>query len=81
MYVHVGDHSLSGVLLLLSVIVLLGVGDGPLYTNFILGGCSELLDPDVVGERDCPVSSINRNEGLDMYPDLVYTSNVSSSDS
>ena len=50
MYVHVGDRSLSGVLLLLSVIVMLGVGDGCLYTDCILGGCSELLDRYLVGE-------------------------------
>ena len=49
-YVPVGDHSLSGVLLSLSVIVMLGVGDGCLYTDWILGGCSELLDRDLVGE-------------------------------
>ena len=80
MYVRVGDHSLSGVLLSLSVIVMLGVGDGCLYTDWILGGCSELLDSDLIGERDRPVSSINRAGGLDMHPDLVLTSSVSSSD-
>ena len=56
MYVCVGDHSLSGVLLSLSVIVMLGVGDRCLYTDWVLGGCSELLDRDLVGERDRPVS-------------------------
>ena len=47
-----GDRSLSGVLLSLLVIVqvMLGVGDGCLYTDWILGGCSELLDHDLVGE-------------------------------
>ena len=81
-YVRVGDRSLSGVLLSLSVIVMLGVGDGCLYTDCVLGGCSELLDLDlqVVGERDRPVSSINLNGGLDIHPDLVLTSSVSSSD-
>ena len=49
-YVRVGNRSLSGVLLLLSVIVMLGVGDGCLYTDWVLGGCSELLDLDLVGE-------------------------------
>ena len=49
-YVRVGDRSLSGVLLSLSVIVMLGVGDGCLYTDWILGECSELLDRDLVGE-------------------------------
>ena len=79
-YVRVGERSLSGVLLSLSVIVMLGVGDGCLYTDWILGGCSELLDRDLVGERDRPVSSINRDGGLDIRPDLVLTSSVSSSD-
>ena len=79
-YVRVGDGSLSGVLLSLSVIVMLGVGDGCLYTDWVLGGCSELLDLDLVGERDRPVSSINRDGGLDIRPDLVLTSSVSSSD-
>ena len=37
-----GDRPLSGVLLSLSVIVMLGVGDGCLYTDCLLGGCSEL---------------------------------------
>ena len=58
---------------------MLGVGNGCLYTDWILGGCSELLDRDLVGERDCPVSLISRDGGLDMHPDLVRTSNVSSS--
>ena len=80
MYVYVGDHSLSVVLLSLSVIVMLGVGDRCLYTNWVLGGCSELLDLDLVGERDRPVSSINCDGVLDMRPDLVCTSSVSSSD-
>ena len=77
-----GDCSLSGVLLSLSVIVMLGVGDSCLYTDWVLGGCSELelLDRDHVGERDRPVSSINRDGGLDIRPDLVLTSSVSSSD-
>ena len=79
-YVRVGDRPLSGVLLSLSVIVMLGVGDGYLYTNWILGGCSELLDLDLVGERNRPIASINLNEGLDIHPDLVLTSSVSSSD-
>ena len=79
-YVHVGDRPLSGVLLSLSVIVMLGVGDGCLYTDGVLGGYSELLDLDLVRERDYPVSSINRDRGLDIRPDLVLTSSVSSSD-
>ena len=79
MYVRVGDRFLSGVLLSLLVIVMLGVGDGYLYTDWILGGCSELLDLDLVGERDRPVSSINLDGGLDICPDLVLTSSVSSS--
>ena len=74
-----GDRSLFGVLLSLSVIVMLGVGDGCLYTDWVLGGCSELLDLDLLGERDRPVSSINRDGGLDIRPDLVLTSSVSSS--
>ena len=80
MYIRVGDHPLSGVLLSLSVIVMLGVGDGCLYTDWILGECSELLDLDLVGERDRPVSSINLDGGLDIRPDLILTSSVSSSD-
>ena len=80
MYVRVGDCSLSGVLLSLSVIVMLGVGDGCLYTDWVLGGCSELLDLNLVSERDHPVSSITRDGGLDIHPDLVLTSSVSSSD-
>ena len=80
MYVRVGDRSLSGVLLPLSVIVILGVGDGCLYTDWVLGGCSELLDLDLVGVRDRPVSSINRDRGLDIRPDLFLTSSMSSSD-
>ena len=79
-YVCVGDRSLSAVLLSLSVIVMLGVGDGCLYTEWVLGGCSDLLDFDLVGERDRPVSSINHDEGLDIRPVLVLTSRVSSSD-
>ena len=75
-----GNRSLSGVLLSLSVIVMLGVGDGCLYTDWVLGGCNELLDLDLVSERDRPVSSINRDGGLDIRPDLVLTSSVSSSD-
>ena len=80
MYVCVGDLTLSRVLLSLSVIVMLGVGDGCLYTDWVRGGCSELLDRDLVGERDRPVSSINRDGGLDIDPDLVLTSRVSLSD-
>ena len=80
MYFRVGDRSLSGVLLLLSVIVMLGVGDGCLYTDWVLGGCNELLDLDLVGVQDRPVSSINRDGGLDIRPDFVLTSSVSSSD-
>ena len=79
-YVRVGDRPLSGVLHSLSVIVMLGVGDGYLYTDWVLGGCSELLDLDLVGERDCSVSSINGDGGLEIRPDLVLTSSVSSSD-
>ena len=75
-----GDRSLSRVLLSLSVIVILGVGVGCLYTDWILGVSSELLDRDLVGEQDRPVSSINGEEGLDIRPDLVLTSSVSSSD-
>ena len=78
--VCVGDRPLSGVLHSLSVIVMLGVGDGCLYTDWILGECSELLDHDLVGERDYPVSSINLDGGLDIHPDLVLTSIVSASD-
>ena len=59
---------------------MLGVGDGCLNTDWILGWCSELLDRNLVGERDRPVSSINRDERLDMRPDLVRTSSVTSSD-
>ena len=59
---------------------MLGVGEGCGYTDWILGRCSELLDRDLVGERDSPVTSINRDGGLDMHPDLVRTSSVSSSD-
>ena len=61
---------------------MLGVGDGCLYPDWILGGCSELLDCDLAGERDsnCPVSSINLDGGLDVRPDHVLTSSVSSSD-
>ena len=51
-YVHVGDRPVSGVLLSVSVIVILGVGDGCLYTDWIVGGCNELLDLDLVGKRD-----------------------------
>ena len=80
-YVRVGDRSPSGVLLSLSVIVMLGVGDGCLYTDWILGGCSELLDLDLVGERDRPVPSIYLDGGLDIRPDLVLTSSEFSSDS
>ena len=75
-----GDRPLSGVILSLSVIVMLGVGDGCLYTDWILGGYSELLDRDLVGERDRPVCSINPDGGLEIRPDLVLTSSISSSD-
>ena len=75
-----GDRPLSGVLLSLSVIVMLGMGDGCLNTDWILGGCSELLDCDLVGERDHPVSSIYHEGGLDIRPDLVLTSSLSSFD-
>ena len=75
-----GDRSLSAVLLSLSVLVMLCVGNGCLYTDWVLGGFSELLDRDIVGERDRPVSSINRDGGLDIRPDLALTSSVSSSD-
>ena len=67
-------------LLPLLVIVMLGVGDGCLYTDWILGGCNELLERNLVGERDCPVSSINRDGGHDIRQDLLLTSSVSSSD-
>ena len=80
MYVREGNCSLSGVLLPLLVFVMLGVGDGYLYTDWVLGGCSELLDLDLVRVRDRPVSSINRDGGLDICPNLVLTSSVSSSD-
>ena len=80
-YVRVGDCPLSGVLLSLLVIVILGVVDGCLYTDCILSGSSELLDRDLVGKRDHPVTSINHDGGLDMHPNLVHTSSVSSSDS
>ena len=66
MYVRVGDRPLSAVLLSLSVIFMLGVGNECLYTDWVLGGCSELMDHDLVGERDRPVSSINRDGGLDV---------------
>ena len=49
-YVRVGDRPQSGVLLSLSVIVMLGVGDGCLYTDWVVCGYSELLDLDLVGE-------------------------------
>ena len=80
MYVRVGDRSLFGVLLSLSVIVMPGVGDGCVYTDWVLGECRKLLDLDLVGERDCPVSSKNRDRGLDLRRDLVLTSSISSSD-
>ena len=79
-YVCVSDRPLSGVLLPLLVIVMLGVGDGYLYIDCFPGGCSKLLDLDLVGEQDRPVSSINRDEGLDIHPYLVLTSSISSSD-
>ena len=59
---------------------MLGVSDGCLYTDCVLGGCSEHLDRDLDGERDRPVSSNKHDGGLDMHPDLVLTSSVSSSD-
>ena len=51
--VCVGDRPLSGVLLSLSFMVMLGVGDGYLNTDCILGRCSELLYRDLIDERDC----------------------------
>ena len=71
-----GDRPLVGVLLSLSVIVILGAGDACLCVESL--GCNELLDLD--RDRNCPSSSINRDGGLDIRPDLVLTSNVSSSD-
>ena len=59
---------------------MLGVGDGCLYTDWIVGGCSELLDLDLIGERDHPVSLINRNRGHDIRPNLVLTYSVFLSD-
>ena len=71
-----GDRPLSGVLPALSVTVILGAGErsclGP------AGGRSELLDLDL-DCKVCPVSSMSLNGGLDIHPDLVLTSNVSSS--
>ena len=72
-----GDRPLIGVLLSLSVTVILGVGDCCLCVESLSGGCNELLDLD--RDRNCPSSSINRDGGLDIRPDLVLTS-VSSSD-
>ena len=73
----VGNHPRSGVLL--SVIVILGAGDcsvlglvGP------AGGRSELLDLDLACEV-CLISCISLEGGLDILPDLVLTSSVSSS--
>ena len=42
------------------------------------GGRSELLDLDL-DCKVCPVSTISLDGGLDICPDLVLTSNVSSS--
>ena len=42
------------------------------------GGRSELLDLDLDCE-ECSVSSMSLDRGLDIRPDLVLTSNVSSS--
>ena len=71
-----GDRPLSGVLPVLSVTVILGAGEcsclGP------AGGRSELQHLDIDYEV-CPVSSISLDGGLDILPDLVLTSNVSSS--
>ena len=70
-----GDRPLSGMLPALLVTVILGAGErsylGP------GGGGSELLDLD----PDCVVwvSSMSLEGGLDILPDLVLTSNVSSS--
>ena len=80
MYVCVCDCPLSGVFLSLSVIVILGVGDGSLYNDWILGGYSELLNLDLVCEQDRPVSSRNYDRGLDNRSDHILTSSVSSSD-
>ena len=80
MYICLGNCPLSGVLLSLSVILILGMGDRCLYTDWVLGGCNELLDLDLVGERDHPVSSMNRDRDLDICPNLILTSSVSSSD-
>ena len=61
---------------MLSVIVMLGAGErsclGP------GGGQSELLDLDL-DCKVCPVSFMSLDGGLDILPDLVLTSNVSSS--
>ena len=71
-----GDHRLSGVLPVLSVIVILGAGEcsclGP------GGGQSELQDLDLNREV-CVIPSMSLDGGLDSRPDLVLTSNVSSS--
>ena len=69
-----GDRPLSGVLPALSDIVMLGAGKCPCLGPG--GGRSELLDLDL----DCPVwvSSMSLDGGLDILPDLVLTSNVSS---
>ena len=79
-YVRLADHPLSGILLSLSVIVMLGVGNECLYTDCVLDGCNELLDCDLVGERDHPVSSINRVGGHNIRPNLILISSVSSFD-
>ena len=49
-YVRVGDRPRFGVLPSLSVIVMLAVGDGCLYTDCVLGRYSKLQDLDLVGE-------------------------------
>ena len=79
-YVCVGNHSLLGVLLSLVVIVMLCVGDRCQYTDWVLGGFSELLDLHLVGEREHSLTLINLDGGLDIHPDLVLTSSISSSD-
>ena len=73
----VGDRPLISVLLSLSVIVILGAGDACLCVESLSGGWNELLNLD--RDQNCPSSSINRDGGLDIRPDLVLTS-VSSSD-
>ena len=71
-----GDRPLSGVLPVLSVIVMLGAGDCTCLGSG--GGRSELRDLDLDCEV-CPVSSMSLDGGLYILPDLVLTSNISSS--